>query len=182
MSTAFLLQAATTVTLVFGAGNFFGLLLGGSAGTYLYQRDKSYPALLAGFMAITGCLPFWVLLNSVRDGSNRLFVAVVALSAGLLSGGTGPIVKATLQNVTLPQTRGQAFALFNTFDDFGRGLGPVFIAWLIVNFGGRTKAFNIGVIGWVMCGVMNLAMYFTVVRDEERVQQILTANLSANAR
>ena len=168
--------------LIFGVGNFFGLVLGGTGGTYLYRRDKRYPALLAGCLAISGCFPFWVLLNSVHQGSNPLFVLVVALSAGLFSGGTGPIVKATLQNVTLPQARGQAFALFNTFDDFGRGLGPVFIAWLIVNFNGRTNAFNIGVIGWMLCGVMNLAMFFTVIKDEDRVQQILTANLSANAR
>jgi len=170
------------VILVFGVGNFFGLVLGGSGGTYLYRRDKRYPALLAGCMAITGCIPFWILLNAVKDGTDPLFVIVVALSAGLFSGGTGPIVKATLQNVTLPQTRGQAFALFNTFDDFGRGLGPVFIAWLIINFGGRTNAFNIGVIGWILCGIMNLVMYFTVIEDEDRVQRILTANLSANAR
>ena len=170
------------VILVFGVGNFFGLVLGGSGGTYLYRRDKRYPALLAGSMAITGCIPFWILLNAVKAGTDPLFVIVVALSAGLFSGGTGPIVKATLQNVTLPQTRGQAFALFNTFDDFGRGLGPVFIAWLIINFGGRTNAFNIGVIGWILCGIMNLVMYFTVIEDEDRVQRILTANLSANAR
>ena len=165
---------------MFGVGNFFGLLLGGSGGTYLYGRDKRYPALLAGSLAIGSCFPFWVLLNSVDSDSNPLFIVVVSLSAGIFSGGTGPIVKATLQNVTLPQTRGQAFALFNTFDDFGRGLGPVFIFWLIDNLGGRTNAFNIGVIGWMLCGVMNLAMYCTVAQDEHRVQQMLTASLSAS--
>lgn len=117
------LQAATSTILVFGVGNFFGLLLGGSGGTYLYGRDKRYPALLAGTLAIGSCFPFWVLLNAVDSESNPLFIVVVALSAGVLSGGTGPIVKATLQNVTLPQTRGQAFALFNTFD--GRHLDRV---------------------------------------------------------
>jgi predicted MFS family arabinose efflux permease len=109
------------VILVFGVGNFFGLLVGGSGGTYLYRRDKRYPALLAGGMAIASCLPFWVLLNKVHANSPPLLIGLVALSTGVLSGGTGPIVKATLQNVTMPQARGQAFALFNTFDDFGRG-------------------------------------------------------------
>lgn len=109
------------VILIFGVGNFFGLLLGGSGGTYLYGLDRRYPALLAGCMAIAGCFPFWILLNSVDKDSNILFLVVVCLLAGILTGGTGPIVKATLQNVTLPHVRGQAFALFNTFDDFGRG-------------------------------------------------------------
>ena len=148
----------------------------------MYRKDKRFPALFAGCLAISSCFPFWILLNSIHAKSNPFLILVVAISAGILSGGTGPIVKATLQNVTLPQARGQAFALFNTFDDFGRGLGPVFIAWLIINFNGRTHAFNIGVAGWILCGLMNLAMYFTVVKDEQTVQQILTANLSADAR
>lgn len=109
------------VILIFGMGNFFGLLLGGGFASRLYLVDKRYPALLAGSMAIGGCFPFWILLNWIDRDSNIVFLIVVGVSAGILSGGTGPIVKATLQNVTLPHARGQAFALFNTFDDFGRG-------------------------------------------------------------
>ena len=58
----------------------------------------------------------------------------------------------------------------NTFDDCGRGLGPVFVAMLISNLGGRTIAFNISVIGWMLCGVLNLLLYFTVEMDEADVQ------------
>ena len=91
----------------------------------------------------------------------------IAILAGLGSGVTGPIVKATLQNVTLPNARGQAFALLNTFDDFGRGLGPVFVAALIIGLGGRQIAFNIGIFGWVLCGILNTCMFWTVRYDEE---------------
>lgn len=56
----------------------------------------------------------------------------------------------------------------------------MFIFWLIDNFGGRQNAFNVGVVGWMFCGAMNLAMYLTVVHDEHRVQQMLTARLSAS--
>ena len=56
----------------------------------------------------------------------------------------------------------------------------MFIFWLIDNFGGRKNAFNVGVVGWMFCGAMNLAMYLTVVHDEHRVQQMLTACLSAS--
>ena len=166
------------VILVFGVGNFCGLVLGGGLGSYLYTRDQRFPPLLAGSMAMASCFPFWTLLNGVNKNSSFLFVAVVALLSGTLSGGTGPVVKASLQNVTLPDARGQAFALFNTFDDFGRGLGPVYIAWLIVNFGGRTRAFNFGVWGWMLCGLINVAMFTTIRSDERRVQQILTASMS----
>jgi sugar phosphate permease len=104
--------------------------------------------------------------------------ALVSATAGFMSAITGPIIKATLQNVTLPQARGQAFALFNTFDDFGRGIGPVFVSRMISGLGGRTPAFNVGVVGWAVCGVFNSLIYCTVQRDEELVQSTLFTLLS----
>jgi MFS family permease len=131
-------------------------------------------------MAILACFPFWILLNHVNASSSFATIGIVSILAGLASGATGPIIKATLQNVTFPQSRGQAFALFNTFDDFGRGLGPVFVSILISSLGGRTPAFNIGVIGWVICGLFNLLIFFTVERDELIVQATLASSLSKN--
>ena len=143
----------------------------------MYGLDPRYPALLAGCAAILGCIPFWLLLNTIDETSPFLYVGVITLLGGLCTGVTGPIVKATLQNVTLPNTRGQAFAIYNLFDDFGRGLGPVFVSLLIVNLGGRTLAFNIGVFGWVICGVLNLLIYFTATLDERKAQATLAASL-----
>ena len=165
-------QTATATILVFGVGNFLGILVGGIGGDYLHKRDVRYPALLSGIMAILGCVPLWVLINttSVDEGRGMTIWAIVrtgitSLLAGFGSGVTGPIVKATLQNVTLPNARGQAFALLNTFDDFGRGLGPVFVASLIVALGGRRIAFNVGVAGWILCGLLNACIFFTIRED-----------------
>ena len=165
-------QTATATILVFGVGNFLGILVGGIGGDYLHKRDVRYPALLSGIMAILGCVPLWVLINttSVDEGRGMTIWAIVrtgitSLLAGFGSGVTGPIVKATLQNVTLPNARGQAFALLNTFDDFGRGLGPVFVASLIVALGGRRIAFNVGVGGWILCGLLNSCIFFTIRED-----------------
>lgn len=171
-------EYATFTVLIFGIGNFFGLLLAGLCGSRLYTLDKRYPSIFAGIMAIVGCFPFWALLNGIDNSTPFPVLATVAILAGLSSAATGPIVKATLQNVTLPNTRGQAFALFTTFDDFGRGLGPVFVAKLISSMGGRAPAFNIGVIGWMICGFFNLCMFFTVARDERYVQATLTARFA----
>ena len=170
-------QYATMVVLVFGVGNFFGMLIGGYGGAYLYRIDKRYPALLAGLSAIASCFPFFILLNSINYDTNLLIIVSVSICTGLCSGITGPIIKATLQNVTFPNTRGQAFALFNTFDDMGRGLGPVFVANMIVRFGGRTPAFNVGVLGWVICGIANLCIFFTVNNDELHVQSTIRHTL-----
>jgi MFS family permease len=173
-------QYATFVVLLFGVGNFFGMLVGGYGGAYLYRKDPRYPALLAGCSAILACFPFWILLNDVNHKSSIWFVGSVSICTGLLSGITGPIIKATLQNVTLPVRRGQAFALFNTFDDMGRGLGPVFVAGLIVQLGGRSQAFNIGVLGWIVCGIMNLFVFFTAYKDERHVQITVAESLRRN--
>lgn len=191
-------EGATLIILLFGLGNFLGTVQGGLGGSYLYARyGPRYPALLSGGAAIAVCLPMWGLINFdfqvnennyynnnnnngddyfVNGGASAITFStyftpgIIALLAGCMSGITGPIVKSTLQNVTMPQMRGQAFALLNTFDDFGRGLGPAFVAWMIENLGGRTRAFNIGVLGWTLCGILNLMLFCTVERDEEKVR------------
>jgi MFS family permease len=177
-------QAATTTILFFGFGNFFGILIGGAGGDYLYKRDAKFPALLSGTMAILGCFPFWILINTTKvvDGEisfgTGFRICFIAVLAGIGSGVTGPIVKATLQNVTIPHARGQAFALLNTFDDFGRGLGPVFVAGMIISLGGRQAAFNIGVGGWILCGLFNICIFFTVKSDEARTRSVFLERYS----
>ena len=174
----FSVQVATTILMCFSAGYSLGLIVGGAGGKFLYKIDIRLPALLAGGTAIAGCFPLWFLINVV-DSSTPFFVAALsAMVAGLGSAPTGPIIKATLTNVTLPRARGQAFAMFNLFDDFGKGLGPFFVSLLIVRFGARLPAFNVGVLGWVLCGLANLAIFFTVAHDEHVVQTTLAAQIN----
>ena len=165
-------EEATLVILVFGCGNFIGTLLGGIGSSYLYEHhDPRYPAILSSTSAIAGCFPLWALVNyNFDDNEGKIVIALMSILAGAASGVTGPIVKSTLQNVCMPQMRGQCFALLNTFDDFGRGLGPAFVAWLIEKMGGRTKAFNVGISGWIVCGLLNGLLFFTVAADEEKVR------------
>lgn len=188
------IEGATLIILLFGFGNFIGTIKGGVGSSYLYSKYGSrYPVLLSGGAAMASCLPMWGLINynfdSINSENNNgdeditngiashitfksyVIPGSIAVSAGIMSAITGPIIKMTLQNVTMPQMRGQAFALLNTFDDFGRGLGPAFVAWMIEKMGGRKRAFNIGILGWVLCGWLNLMLYFTVERDEEKVRK-----------
>jgi MFS family permease len=171
----FTVEAATTILMLFSLGYGLGLMVGGIGGRGLYQIDVRLPALLAGGTAIIGCFPLWYLMNHVDASTPYYISALCATIAGLGSAPAGPIIKATLTNVTLPRARGQAFALFNLFDDFGKGLGPFYVSLLIVHFGGRLRAFNLGVFGWILCGVFNFAIFFTVARDERTVQMTLKA-------
>eukprot|EP00804_Cyclotella_cryptica_P019486 CCRYP_006647-RA/>CCRYP_006647-RA protein AED:0.03 eAED:0.03 QI:236/1/1/1/1/1/5/2686/610 len=165
------IEGATLVILIFGIGNFAGTSIGGIGSSHIYAKyGPRYTALLSGGAAIAGCLPMWALINYDSNGDSRIILWLISLVAGALSAITGPIVKSTLQNVTQPQMRGMAFALLTTFDDFGRGLGPAFVAWMIGKLDGRRKAFNVGIAGWVLCGILNGMLYFTVERDEERAR------------
>jgi MFS family permease len=175
----FSIEMATTVLMCFGVGNALGLIFGGSCGSRLYKIDKRYPALLAGSMAILGCAPFWLLINVVDSNTSFWVVILIAVSAGFGSGPTGAIIKATVTNVSLPRSRGQAFALFALTDDFGKGLGPYFVSILIVHMGGRLAAFNIGILGWVICGLANLAVFFTVRQDEAKIQAAVASELES---
>jgi MFS family permease len=167
----FSVQMATTTLMFFSLGNGLGLfILGGGMGQRLYRVNRRYPAILAGSAAIGGCFPLWMLFNWVDVNTAYWQTIIIALLAGFGSGPTGPIIKATLTNVTHPQARGQAFALFNLFDDFGKGLGPFFVSLLISGMGGRLPAFNIGILGWAICGIANLAVYFFVEADEANMQ------------
>jgi predicted MFS family arabinose efflux permease len=170
-------ELATVVLLFFGLGNFLGQLVSGFVASYLYARDKRLPSLFAGFSTLLGTVPFWILLNYVHSSSSIFFTYPIAILSGFSSAITGPIVKATLQNVTQPDGRGQAFALYNTFDDFGRGLGPIFVAIMVSHLGGRTPAFNAGTSGWIVCGVLNLGIFFFVKVDEDRNQMVLEERL-----
>ena len=159
--------------LIFSIGNFVVTSIGGIGSLHIYTKyGLRYTARLSGGAAIAGCFPMWALNNYNFSDDSKIMLGLISLVAGALSAITGPIVKSTLQNVSQPQMRGMAFALLNTFDDFGRGLGPAFVAWMIGKFDGRRKAFNIGVCGWLFCGLLNgIGMiYFTVERDEQRAR------------
>lgn len=173
----FSVETATTILMCFSVGNALGLAVGGSYGSYLYKRDKRFPALLAGSMTILGCFPLWFLMNKIDSSTPFWWVALIAFTGGFGSGPTGPIIKATVTNVTHPRTRGQAFALFTLFDDLGKGLGPYFVSLLIVHMNGRLAAFNVGLLGWVICGVANLAIFWTVRKDEGKIQAEVRSEL-----
>ena len=105
-------------------------------------------------------LPPMFLLSVMFTG----FVAAIA----------GPNVRSVLQNVTSPENRGTAFALFTLSDDIGKGGGPVVVAFLVNSFGDRRPAFCIGILAWVFCGIALCLMTLTVNTDEAYVNQSRT--------
>lgn len=127
-------------------------------------------------MAVTeiiGCIPLWYLVNFTNSDSSYAVALIFSLLSGFMASITGPNVRAVLQNVTLPEQRGSAFALLNTTDDIGKGAGPFVIALMVTAFGDRRNAFNVCILGWFIGGIFNAMIWFTVEKDEERCQQLV---------
>lgn len=163
------IEKSTFALFLFAIGGFFGQLIGGSLGQYLYLKDKRFQIWLMGISTILSVFPMIYLLNT-HSGATTLFYSMAFFSGGLVSV-NGPNVRTVLQNVCAPEVRGSAFAVFMLSDDIGKGLGPVFIVQLLQACNGdRTKAFNIAIYFWIFCGVILLMLTFTVIQDEINVQ------------
>ena len=97
--------------------------------------------------------PMLFLLDTTRAGSTLFYM--MAFLEGFLVSITGPNVRSILQNVTTPSCRGTAFAIFNLTDDLGKGVGPVFVVFLItLCHDDRRKAFNIIIMFWLLCSLL----------------------------
>jgi len=171
-----LLQAATGVMIVFGAGNAVGVIISGVVGHYLYKKDVRLPPLVMGTSTILSCVPMWYMINLVHSTTNVALTTFVCFAVGVLTIIPIPIERAILANVTLPETRGRANSFLGMIDDLGKSFGPFFLSHLIAAFG-RQFAFNISLIGWIIGGTISLFMFCTVKRDEEKVQDAIRARL-----
>ena len=166
-------EQSTLPFLCFGVGSGLGIVFGGIWADKLWKKDVRYVPIMMSSSTLIGSLPIFALINIPPQ---PLFLyALICLPCGFLATLTGPAVKAVLLNVTLPETRGTAFALTTFFDDLGRGLGPFWISLLIINLGGRVAAFNYGLIGWVVCSFILFLMVFTIKGDLKKLE-VMTAN------
>mmetsp|Transcript_29962 Transcript_29962/g.80103 ORF Transcript_29962/g.80103 Transcript_29962/m.80103 type:complete len:236 (+) Transcript_29962:279-986(+) len=158
---------ATLVQTLFGIGSLIGQIVGGQWGQRLYNRRPALQPILMGVAAILGAPAFMLLMN-LKTKSMFIYLSV-SLAVGVLTSLTGVNVRAVLQNVTRPSGRGISFAIFNLTDDMGKGLGPFLVSSLIGITGSRIAAFNIATMFWVLCGVANLLLAYTITKDVAKV-------------
>jgi predicted MFS family arabinose efflux permease len=164
---------ATIAVVLFSVGGFLGQAGGGYLGQHLYNRDKRLQCLLMGISTLLAVPPMLYLLNAeirhTKTGPPPALFYMMAFVAGAVVSVNGPNVRSVLQNVTSPECRGTAFAVFTLADDLGKGFGPFLVVLMIQSRGGRRKeAFNIVVLFWIFCGMLLLLLVFTVLKDEVR--------------
>ncbi|CAL6357240.1 unnamed protein product [Bathycoccus prasinos] len=169
-------QGTAAVTL-FGVGGAIGVIGGGVWGQRLYNRNKSSVAVLMGLSTMLGALPSYYFVNSTYFGPSESLLYFSCFVTGILCSLTPPNVRAVLMNINPPETRGSVFACYSQVDDIGKGLGPVFIAGLIVVFNGRQIAFNVAFSMWFICGLFLLMMKGTIEKDAETASRQMEAEI-----
>lgn len=169
-------QGTAAVTL-FGLGGAIGVIGGGVWGQRLYNRNKSSVAVLMGLSTMLGALPSYYFVNSTYFGPSESLLYFSCFVTGILCSLTPPNVRAVLMNINPPETRGSVFACYSQVDDIGKGLGPVFIAGLIVVFNGRQIAFNVAFSTWFICGLFLLMMKGTIEKDAETASRQMEAEI-----
>ena len=169
-------QGTAAVTL-FGLGGAIGVIGGGVWGQRLYNRNKSSVAVLMGLSTMLGALPSYYFVNSTYFGPSESLLYFSCFVTGILCSLTPPNVRAVLMNINPPETRGSVFACYSQVDDIGKGLGPVFIAGLIVVFNGRQIAFNVAFSMWFICGLFLLMMKGTIEKGAETASRQMEAEI-----
>jgi hypothetical protein len=138
-------------------------------GQWLFNKDSRYQALLAGGTTMAAVLPCFYIINTTTPGDSMWYLMMFIF--GLVLNQNPPNVRAMLQTVTTPETRGTAFGLLNLADDLGKGSGPALVVLIIdANDGNKVAAFNWCTSLWLVCGGLLAVCYFTMGNDERRAQ------------
>ena len=173
-------EEGTLAVTLFGAGAACGTVVGGVVGQRVYNRQggRSAIAVVMGVTTALGALPGYFFLNVSTYGPGNVLLHLSCLVGGVLAAVTPPNVRAVLLNVNPPETRGTMFAFYSQIDDVGKGGGPALVAALIVAYG-RTRAFNVAVSGWVLCGAILLCLRRYIDADVVNAQRAVQEELDA---
>jgi MFS family permease len=159
-------EMATLVLTVFNVGGLLGGLVGGLLGQLIYNWKRRWLPVFMGVSTCTGAIPILYLINAQdQHETGGLVVSFfISMLGGVLTAFSGANVRACLLNVNTPETRGTVFSLFNLMDDLGKGFGPFLVA-LFVGSLGRDTSLNLATMFWVICGILQFCILFTIERD-----------------
>lgn len=156
---------ATTIFLIFGAGNIVGMLIGGWLGQKLYNKSPRLVPVASGITTILGAiLTIFVFSENIIAGS-FILVSSIGFVAALFDSYTGPNVKMMLMNVNEPQSRGRIFSIFNLTDSLGTGIGKLVGGTLSVSLGSLAIAMKVSSAFWFICGAIILVLAFFFEKD-----------------
>lgn len=159
--------------LMFGLVSCFSAFYGGYlVDKYIEKKPKILP-LIAGGTTLFIALPF-VLIVKGDTMADWVYFALI-IPSGFVASLAGPIIKGMLLHVTIPETRGTAFALQSLMDELGKGFGPFIISLIIEAVPERSTGMLIGLLGWIPCGLIIMSVYFFVDGDIRKNRLALAA-------
>eukprot|EP00924_Labyrinthula_sp_SR-Ha-C_P013150 maker-scaffold_12-snap-gene-11.16-mRNA-1 protein AED:0.01 eAED:0.01 QI:182/1/1/1/1/1/2/151/527 len=174
---------AANAFLAFSVGFFISVIVSGWIQDKGWKyKDGKYRPMLPVFAGVTTLIaPF--LLHFViaydADGLSPVSYIPLFFVTAFLAGLAGVIVKSTLLLITMPETRGTAFALQSLLDELGKGLGPYIVSVLIQVSPNRQAGMIIGTYGWIPTGFMQIAIAKFLNNDIARNERELLAEYRA---
>lgn len=167
-------QQSTLAVTAFGLSAGVGMVVGGYISDKLWNlRYESVPIVM-GICSFLSALPIYGVINGDPLEAYWAY-ALAAIPTGLLSTVTGIGLRTLLMNVTLPETRGVAFALYGPLGG-DVGLGPLWVGYIIAAYNGnRLPAFNVAIGGWCIAAVFLWLITLTIRSDMGKKEAALLA-------
>jgi len=164
-------RATSSLVIVsFGIGAAIGSIFGG----FLADRWVNRKKLLCFAAGVSTAIAVFPLLGFVWFPPLSLGVYLpLGLPAGALAGMSGSIVRTILINVSSPEVRGTAFAVFALFDDVGKAAGAFIVSIIIEAVGDRSTGLAISVMLWWVAAVVQVAIGWFVEKDYDDTQLTL---------
>lgn len=162
---------ATTIWELFGVGNAIGTIGFAYVGDKIFKSNPRWAPAFCGIGVIIGSLPCFLFFN-MEFTYFPAMLAVVTLSGALVAC-CGPTMKAIFMNVNIPEHRGTVFSIVNLTDSLGRGLGPAAGSVLLTLSGSYLVMINFSIGFWLLCGVIFMMGYFTILKDRNRMLAVV---------
>ncbi len=168
---------ATKVWELFGIGTAIGAISWSLLGDKLFRKNARYAPLFCGTGVIVGTIPCYLFLN--MQFSQLSYLLAFVLLGGFMVAVPGPTLKAIFMNVNRPEHRGSIFSIFNLTDSLGKGLGPAVGSLILGMTGSYAIMLNFAVTCWLFCGVIFLLGSFTIVKDRQRMLELIEERAKA---
>jgi MFS family permease len=170
-------EAIIMITILAGAG-FVGIVMGGFMGQYAYLKGPKFLPLLCASMTVVRTIPAffifgWPYMFGTGDDVSRGAFLLVLVIAGIAATIAVPGLGAMLLNVNLPETRGTMCALYSVLEDVSKGIGGYVVTLIAEAVGGRSVAYQICLLLWLMPGVSLFQAIKSFGADEDAMRRRL---------
>jgi MFS family permease len=170
------MQVLTTmgIAIIVLAG---GYPIGGSLGDAWFKRNTSGRLLVSAIGVALGAI---FLVFAIRTpAANQLQFGLLLGLTAIFMPFAAPNMVASVYDVTLPEVRSTANAVFNFFDQIGSAIAPALAGLIAVRSSLGSAILLISVGAWALCFVFQIAASFFMPADVETLRRQLRERAAA---